>query len=457
MPDLLPDSAGVFGAKQRHAAGAELEHLHSTGAIKVRAQNSSIISLQLLGYAMSRVVGKGHLVASILELSKAGSHISGLATTIIPSMAVPEAVPEAATVHPVVLPFCKINLNTFPKHYSLNKKLQSEEGLHKEMGEFVTWLSTPIMINRAGKKSACRTVQNLVKNVNLYFGFCHWEYELEKFSLALFLDTQKLSAYIAFQLAKKNGKACLSQILSHARKVCSYLRRDTDPSVTRVVVDPALVAAVNRVEVWLLRLSKQIGSVLLQPKPDIAVLERDGKWLPADELVVLLDKLRLEALASVPSDKSVRLSAYTARHVHDAALSSVMFGFIPCPRLSCVRTLQCPWFKKCIHEDCRGSQLNSECKGNILEMRGDDMWLVLSHHKNSAKWDGSLIQFRLPSALRDLLHLYLTRCHSVLSYGCPTVFTDQKSRPMVAASQLSFYWESILRRCEAKATFGPNL
>jgi hypothetical protein len=170
---------------------------------------------------------------------------------------------------------------------------------------------------------------------------------------------------------------------------------------------------------------------------------------------VLLDKLRVEALSNLPDDLNVRLSVYAARELHDAALSSLAFGHIPPPRLSCLRTLQAPWVRKCYHEDCC-SLGSTVCRGNTLEYRGPDIWLVLSHYKNKAKWDGKVVQFRLPVLLRDVLNLYLLRGHPVLSPGCPYVFVDLKSRPMVQPSQLSFYWEGLLRRCGARAIFPPN-
>ena len=444
--------AGIPGAKQRHANSAEVEHLHLNKAIKLRAPNTALISLPLLGYAVGRVSGKTSLVPSILELTSAPSH-NPAAPRRQEGTISPAVQPIATAVHPVVLPVCPVNVNVFPRHYSLPQKQQSQPLLHKEIREFKSWMSTPIMLSRPGKSSASRTVDNVLKNCFLYLGFLFHHLRLEVFNLSLFLDTKMFSAYIAFLLAKGNQRACLTQLLSNARKVCHFLRRETASGGPAT----ALVASVNGVETWLLRLSKQIITVLHKPKTDIAVLEKNNQWMAADELVVLLDKLRVDALAQLPADRKEVLSAYVARQIHEAALSSCLFGHLPPMRLSCIRSLQCPWFQRCVHRDCVGTLGNKDCQGNKLEVRGIDLYVILSHHKNRAKWEGSVIQFKVPQELRDLLHVFLWRCHPVLSPGVPFVFSDHKGRPFLEAAQLSVHWEQLLRNCGAKAVFPPNM
>ena len=424
--------------------------MHANKAIKLRAANTALVSLPLLGYAVGKVAGKTHLLPSILELSSAASHNPSAGQNAITMPAGPSPGPRA---HPVVLPVCKIDLNVFPRHYSLPQKLQAEPALYREIREFTCWLSTPIMLSRPGKSSASRTVDNILKNCFLYLGFLFHHFRVEAFSLSLFLDTDKFSAFIAFLLAKGNQRASLTQLLSNARKICLFLRRETRSGVPC----SALVTSVNGVETWLHRLAKQIIAVLHKPQTDIAVLEKNKQWIPADELVVLLDKVKQDALAQLPSDRGEVLSPYVARQMHEAALSSFMFGHIPPVRLSCIRSLQCPWFKSCVHRDCLGTVGNKDCNGNRLELRGRDLYVILSHHKNKAKWDGSVIQFKVPEELRDLLHVFLWRCHSIISPGCPFVFTDHKGRPFLEAAQLSVHWEQLLRSCGAKAIFPPNM
>ena len=60
----------------------------------------------------------------------------------------------------------------------------------------------------------------------------------------------------------------------------------------------------------------------------------------ADKVVKMVEGLRLEALAEMPKEGNAPLSEYSARLLHNAALGNTMFGHIPPPRLSCLRTLQ---------------------------------------------------------------------------------------------------------------------
>ena len=209
--------------KQRYASKLELEHLFSTGAIKLRAQNTVLVSLPLLSFALRRMAGLSPLVPGVMGLATAEEHTPGEHAAACQMASPPEMGPEAP---PVNLPTCRIDMATFPKHYSLSEELKGELGLDKELKSFVVWLSTPIMLNRNGKRSAKRTTQNIIKNVLLYLGFTHHHYQLVKFSLDMFLDLDKYSAYISFQIAKNNGRHCLTQQISNARKVCEYLNTD---------------------------------------------------------------------------------------------------------------------------------------------------------------------------------------------------------------------------------------
>ena len=313
------------------------------------------------------------------------------------------------------------------------------------MVAFQQWLSAPIQLDRNGGPSASRTVQNIVKNVYLYQGFLHWHFDQEEFCLLHFLDLEKYSTYISFQLAKENSKANLTQQISNARKVLAFLKR---------MADAAVCALISSIEIWLLRLSKQIVLLLPQAKQDIGQMEEDGTWLSASELVALLEGFRVEALKAVADVEC--LSEYGASMLHDAALSSTLFGYMPPVRLSCLRSLQVPWHSGCLHPDCVGKVGHLSCGGNRLEKKGVDLWMILPHHKNQVKWSGSAIQFKVPAELGSLLELYLQKGHKVVSPGCPYVFTDQRQRPMLDASQLSYWWEQLLKRLGSPAIFPPN-
>lgn len=129
---------------------------------------------------------------------------------------------------------------------------------------------------------------------------------------------------------------------------------------------------------------------------------------------------------------------------------------IPPPRLSCIRTLQVPWQKGCQHVDCVDSAGHEDCGGNGLERRGSSLWMILPHHKNQVRWSGAGIQFKVPEELQSLLELYLQNGYRLVSPECPYVFTDHKCRPMLEPSQLSHFWEQVLKRIGSPAVLPPN-
>ena len=442
--------AGIDGAKQKAADSEELTHLHSCGAIKVRAQNTVIISVPLLAFALSRTAGKSHLVHCLQELTSGDSFKAGLATPVLalpPSIAqVQQEVHQVQQGLPMNLPDCTIDLDTFPKHYRLHSKYQGSQPLQSDMSEFKKWLFAPIQMNRNGGKSSARTVENIERNVFLFLGYCQWQHELEEFSLSLFLDTDKYSGYIAFQMAKQNSKVNISQQLSNARKVLAFLRRSASAAVS---------SSISAVEVWLLNLSKQIARLLPEKKLDVGDLEEEGAWLSASEVVVMMEKLRTMALEDVAKCEG-ELGLFVARMLHDAALGNCMFGWIPPPRLSCLRLLQVPNHKGCLHVDCMGSVNHKNCGGNRLERKGGDLLMILPHHKNQVRWTNAEIKFKLPKELQSLLELYLEKGHSVISPASPYVFSDQKGKAMQSASQISHWWETLLKKMGSPAIFPPN-
>lgn len=72
---------------------------------------------------------------------------------------------------------------------------------------------------------------------------------------------------------------------------------------------------------------------------DIGVLEDEGTWVQSDQLVALMEELRLAALQDLPEQGLC--TPYSARLLMDALLGAVLFGgYLPPIRLAAVRTLQ---------------------------------------------------------------------------------------------------------------------
>ena len=118
--------------------------------------------------------------------------------------------------------------------------------------------------------------------------------------------------------------------------------------------------------------------------------------------------------------------------------------------------MQVPWAKGCLHPDCVGTPGNQACQGNILEVRGSELWMILSHHKNQVRWEGTKIQFRIPPELKQMLEAHLARAHAIVSYGCPFVFTTARGHPMTEPAQMTAWWEAMQRERDCPVVFPPN-
>lgn len=130
---------------------------------------------------------------------------------------------------------------------------------------------------------------------------------------------------------------------------------------------------------------------------------------------------------------------HIARLLYDAALSSLMFGYMPTLSLSCLRSLKAPSSQpKCGDPNCKQP---GRCRGNRLEYKLGSMWSSLPHHKNQKRLDSKPIEVRLPSELEDLLHVYVEKGLPVFAGdGMDHMFMDLKGRPMMVASKMSSYW-----------------
>lgn len=431
---------------QRNANDEELNFLFNHGAIGSRAKNTVLLSLPLVCYAISKLPGRFHLVAKLQKLSKEPSYLAEVHGSINAAVvAGPHPVPGPGPLHPVTLPECTVDLKTFPKKYRLPLKLQSQDPLYSQMVEFKSWMTSPVQLDRNGGPVASRTVKNIDRNIHLFMGYLHWDHCLEEFTLHHYLDLHLYAQYIAFQLKKENSRVNLAQQISHAKKVIQFLKRRADPKLS---------VTISSCEVWLGRLGKQISTLLPNKVQDIGILEDEGAWLRADQVVAMFEKLRVGALAGMAVDGDGR--DYALRVLHDACLSSSMFGMLPPVRLSCLRTLQGPGVTVCQNEDCQKSVHHLSCKGNRLEVVGGDMFMVLPHHKLQVRWQRAVIKIKLPRLLQELLALYLEKGHHRVSPGSPFVFSDSHGRPMLEGSSMTSWFYQLLRTLGSSALFPPN-
>jgi len=395
-----------------------------------------------------RLPGTAHLLPQLQLLSKAATYIAevhGHLTSVQDSVLGPQQHARQEDVHPVRLPPCNVDLKSFPKKYSLPIKLQGLDPLHTQMVQFSSWMKSPIQLDRNGGPCASRTVDNITKNVYLFMGYLHRGHCLEEFTLHHFLDLDLYAAYISFQLAKGNGRVNLAQQLSNSRKVMGFLKRRADPR---------LALTISSCEIWVSRLGKQIPTILPSVNKDIGQLQEDGGWMNADQVVAMFEKLRQGALAGMSVEGGGRMHACMT--LHDACLASCMFGYLPPVRLSCLRSLQMPGQETCLHKDCINSVGHLSCGGNRLEWVNGVLCMILPHHKLQVRWNQAAIKVKLPKELQDLLLLYLDQGHRLISPQSPFVFSDSKGKPMLAATSMTNWFQQLLKRLGAPASFPPN-
>ena len=198
-----------------------------------------------------------------------------------------------------------------------------------------------------------------------------------------------------------------------------------------------------------------------RPKPKVAELLEQGKWMHAKDLVQVILAAKDKVLAAV---KTQSLNPNTAKDLHDLALASTMFGYLPPTRLACLATLQHPQYKgPCLDTYCK----QPNCVGNKLKVLNTNplsLQLYLPHHKNQGAWseDGP-IHFEVPAELAELLYMWITKGHNelcqhyfLLEEGpAPTVFMSATGRRLNSNS-IQYFWHTWLKKHGGVASMPPS-
>ena len=201
---------------------------------------------------------------------------------------------------------------------------------------------------------------------------------------------------------------------------------------------------------------------MARPKPKVADLVEQGKWMHAKDLVKVILAAKDKVLAAV---KAHGLNPTTAKDLHDLALGCTMFGYLPPTRLACLATLQHPQYKgPCLDMYCK----QPNCVGNKLKVLNRDpvsLQLYLPHHKNQGAWseDGP-IYFEVPAELAELLYMWVTKGHAelcqhyfLLEEGpAPTVFMSASGKRLNSNS-MQYFWHNWLKKHGGVANMPPSM
>lgn len=265
------------------------------------------------------------------------------------------------------------------KAYSLPLKMRELMPIRGQVADLKSWLGKKGDLTRKGTQLAQGTVDSIVKVVWNFLGFQHkYLGKTGVPSLWDFLDSHAYASYISFQIAKGNAEGTIRQWLSVTKRIMQFLECKSGSSLKKQIKEHSK---------WLENMQSHISS--MTAKPD----ELEDDLPPAHMVVRRIEDLRQQALAALPSDRERRqrpdtqLTLPTAKLVHDALMTTLMFGYIAPIRCLCIRTLQMPGAKaedgsECLYPGC---QL-PKCRGNrLVETAESQFQLYLSHYKTEKK------------------------------------------------------------------------
>jgi len=342
---------------------------------------------------------------------------------------------------PKTLPPCRVPSHKMKAKYGLPEFYRKMQPLQGELASFCSWSTSGMQIDGKGKGVGSATWENYEYAIKVYLGYLVRFEKVAVPSLKLFTDPHSYVKYISFLDKKETSIVTIKNHISLAKKVVSWLACDASRAESLVFAD---------VQQWYDALRVQLIQKIPRKRKDPGVLEEEGAWLPAEDVLALFEDLRLKALHMCKADE---LNPVQARALHDACLANCMLGYLPPIRLACLRSLQLPNEGiPCLDKDCKSSQ----CKGNRLAVKQAALWISLPHHKNQDKWDNAIIEVALPHQLDELLHEYLVRGHSMVAPGQPYVFANRKGLPFGDASSLTAYWHDLMKRLGCPAKFPPN-
>ena len=344
------------------ASKVEKQHMVATGAVKAQAGTAGLITVELAVKVARRVnvpaqhvaalEGVGALLAytapaeplllaapatppappgglPLCPASLACKLVSGLEHSHSVLCAVPALAPGAVAL-PTTLPACIVPASRFKKQYSLPELEQGAEPLRGQLAGFKAWCTNSIQLDREkGGALSGRTWQNIFSSIMAFLGFCHFNLGLALPDLLLFADPETYAHYMAFLLAKELSINSFTQQISHARKVLTWLGLHAAGGAQQF----------DRVSTWMGTLRGQLVSHVPPKRKAVDQLQEQGAWMPTPQLVAMLENLRVVALEGVPAEAGELCTQGAARVLHDAAMTSCMYGYLPPVRLASLRHL----------------------------------------------------------------------------------------------------------------------
>ena len=425
-------------ASKRLLSGPDRSQLVSLGAAQPRSSHVSMVKLHALIKALKGRLspqGKGILAGlqglkDLRQVFPWGASLSGQWQAPDP---LPDRLPSSTTISP----------RRF-KAVSLSKtapSLLQAKPLSEQLASFEEWLTSKIQLNRDGHGLASSTWQNIYTHLLHFLGFIHKHCSVPLPSLVDFLRPDLHSIFLRHCIEKKTKFYASRHHVYVSSKVIKWLfgqqQRGGHESLPKLIV-------------WLQRAASQIKDSAPIPRKNVQAMTAAGTWVTAAQLLdgVVRGKQLAETAASHPP-----ITLYIARDLHDAALSCCIFGYLPPPRLSCLRTCTIPSFSgPCMHPDCKD---RDSCHGNQLLYDATDagtMSFYFPHHKTSiGRQHARPISFIIPAELASLLQLYLTKGRPKLvgRHSHPYLFLSKSGKGLASksgSSQLTDIFQGWMAR-----------
>lgn len=279
------------------------------------------------------------------------------------------------------------------------------------------------------------------KRLEQYLGYCFTFLKRDTPHVFDVADAAQVAAFVAFKVAKASTKLHLQATIStflHAVRFLRCERPEWSGAEHR-----AHLRALGR---WLEQLHAQISSGYVEAvgsgarRGDPQLLEQQGRWTSAAQLMGIIDSKRVQALAAMRAG-----GADAALIVQDALIAMLAFGYLGSVRPSVMASLRGPWAGTGCHRP--SCQHPHACQGNRVWREPGGAWMMEVVHQKTdgAAGRGGALRVRLPGDFSPLLdfHCAADGGHDTLlglaggDEGCPWLLVHPSRGGMFAVGELS--------------------
>ena len=255
-----------------------------------------------------------------------------------------------------------------------------------QLQELREFYSKRVVDGRVGHSLCPDSLDRLKLHVLMFLGYCKQMLGEDLPNMACCTKQVFLAKYLRARMQNDTSCRTISNDMKDLKRAVLWWRRQD--------AGRPYSAELEEVVLWLKQLSNQMWSSHLRPAPVVVSVQ-------AGDVLRALLATRAKVLR-VCRD---RMTADSARQLHDLALFSMMFAYLAPLRSVCVRTLFTPGAPAgCGDPRCS----RKGCKGNRLEIRsGGSLALILSHYKTARKY--GVVDVVLPEELAEVIRLLLDK------------------------------------------------